>query len=561
MELVKKLLKSILILFGIACMVAVVLVAIMMIGKVEIFGLSYVSLSTFGKSIKIDIDTAGENKLIATDGTIESIVIKTNLVSPEIEFYGTSAQGASDATGIAIRFEYNLQGIAKGEVKTLSLVSTEPEQIFNSQTRVLTLETIEPEGLFFRNDCRLKVFLPYDMKLNNVDIEIGKAKSVVLNNNAVKKDGNSYIIKQFNLDSLRIKQTFANYNGLSIGKIAKWSLKNSDVKGENINMTIKDLTLETVAGRVEVCSVVSGDLNINSQSGTFVFDKRQGSIDNTVYSNSIGGSVIIRGDIPSVQLGTVSNQVVNLAKQGKDFQIEKQFNVNGQLLVECNALVQISGKTLSNIEINKSGATLRANLIGGLLSATSGCGGITVVGEVQNGEVLIGTDEDVNVTVNDVFINKITASPVTIRSNNKPVVINQLVNSNCDIKSKRGDIVVNSINNSTVTLVSENASIKANFAGSSINGHNIIRTEGSGNINVKFVDGQKFKLIATARYKDRIKINLISFDTTTGELEPMQTTDGSGFVYFEEQIYGNTNSANIVDLYSTSGTIFGGLAE
>ena len=562
MELIKKLFKSIFILIGIACMVVVVLLAIMMIGKVSIFGFSFINLATGGNAIKIDIDTTSADKYIDNNGTLQSIIIKTDRVVPQIEYYGTESTDGSESTGIHIELSYNLQGIAKGDIKTISFVSKEPSEVFDKSTKTLSLETIEPTGVFFRNDCKVKVLLPMEMELKNVELQVGNAKSVILNSNAVKKVGDNKDIKQFNLDSLKITQTAANYAGLTIGKIAKWTKKNSNgtivATGENITLKVGDLELNTVAGRVNVCCNVSGDLKINSKSGTFIFDKQTNSDGSVTYSNGIGGSVVIEGDVPSVELGTVSNNVIDLAKQNKAYEIKKQFNVAGQILVDCNALVQVSGVVSGDVGLNKNGATLRANTINGYLSATSGCGGIIVVGEV-NGNILIGTDTDVNVTVNDVFIGT-AKSTVTIKSNNKPVVINKLVGANCQIESNRGNITVGSIDeNSTVNLLSKDASVWANFAGASIKGENNIQTTGSGNVNVKFLDGQKFKLYAKAKSKAKVQINLISFDTTTGDLEPQ--TDAGGYIYFEEQIYGNTDATRAVNMSVVNGTIYGSFAE
>ena len=562
MELIKKLFKSIFILIGIACMVVVVLLAIMMIGKVSIFGFSFINLATGGNAIKIDIDTTSADKYIDNNGTLQSIIIKTDRVVPQIEYYGTESTDGSESTGIHIELSYNLQGIAKGDIKTISFVSKEPSEVFDKSTKTLSLETIEPTGVFFRNDCKVKVLLPMEMELKNVELQVGNAKSVILNSNAIKKVGDNKDIKQFNLDSLKITQTAANYAGLTIGKIAKWTKKNSNgtivATGENITLKVGDLELNTVAGRVNVCCNVSGDLKINSKSGTFIFDKQTNSDGSVTYSNGIGGSVVIEGDVPSVELGTVSNNVIDLAKQNKAYEIKKQFNVAGQILVDCNALVQVSGVVSGDVGLNKNGATLRANTINGYLSATSGCGGIIVVGEV-NGNILIGTDTDVNVTVNDVFIGT-AKSTVTIKSNNKPVVINKLVGANCQIESNRGNITVGSIDeNSTVNLLSKDASVWANFAGASIKGENNIQTTGSGNVNVKFLDGQKFKLYAKAKSKAKVQINLISFDTTTGDLEPQ--TDAGGYIYFEEQIYGNTDATRAVNMSVVNGTIYGSFAE
>jgi|GEM_PF-7096242 hypothetical protein len=562
MELIKKLFKSIFILIGIACMVVVVLLAIMMIGKVSIFGFSFINLATGGNAIKIDIDTTSADKYIDNNGTLQSIIIKTDRVVPQIEYYGTESTDGSESTGIHIELSYNLQGIAKGDIKTIYFVSKEPSEVFDKSTKTLSLETIEPTGVFFRNDCKVKVLLPMEMKLKNVELQVGNAKSVILNSNAIKKVGDNKDIKQFNLDSLKITQTAANYAGLTIGKIAKWTKKNSNgtivATGENITLKVGDLELNTVAGRVNVCCNVSGDLKINSKSGTFIFDKQTNSDGSVTYSNGIGGSVVIEGDVPSVELGTVSNNVIDLAKQNKAYEIKKEFNVAGQILVDCNALVQVSGVVSGDVGLNKNGATLRANTINGYLSATSGCGGIIVVGEVK-GNILIGTDTDVNVTVNDVFIGT-AKSTVTIKSNNKPVVINKLVGANCDIQSNRGNITVGSIDeNSTVNLLSKDASVWANFAGASIKGENNIQATGSGNVNVKFLDGQKFKLYAKAKSKAKVQINLISFDTTTGDLKPQ--TDAGGYIYFEEQIYGNTDATRAVNMSVVNGTIYGSFAE
>lgn len=562
MELIKKLFKSIFILIGIACMVVAVLLAIMMIGKVSIFGFSFINLATGGNAIKIDIDTTSADKYIDNNGTLQSIIIKTDRVVPQIEYYGTESTDGSESTGIHIELSYNLQGIAKGDIKTISFVSKEPSEVFDKSTKILSLETIEPTGVFFRNDCKVKVLLPMEMKLKNVELQVGNAKSVILNSNAIKKVGDNKDIKQFNLDSLKITQTAANYAGLTIGKIAKWTKKNSNgtivATGENITLKVGDLELNTVAGRVNVCCNVSGDLKINSKSGTFIFDKQTNSDGSVTYSNGIGGSVVIEGDVPSVELGTVSNDVIDLAKQNKAYEIKKEFNVAGQILVDCNALVQVSGVVSGDVGLNKNGATLRANTINGYLSATSGCGGIIVVGEVK-GNILIGTDTDVNVTVNDVFIGT-AKSAVTIKSNNKPVVINKLVGANCQIESNRGNITVGSIDeNSTVNLLSKDASVWANFAGASIKGENNIQATGSGNVNVKFLDGQKFKLYAKAKSKAKVQINLISFDTTTGDLKPQ--TDAGGYIYFEEQIYGNTDATRAVNMSVVNGTIYGSFAE
>ena len=266
--------------------------------------------------------------------------------------------------------------------------------------------------------------------------------------------------------------------------------------------------------------------------------------------------MVIKGGSPSVELGTIENEIIDKAKKQKTFDIIKRFSVDGLLSVQCDALVQVSGTIGGNVSLGKKGATLRANTIGGDLYAESGCGGITIVNKVS-GDILIGTSTDVDVTVNDVFINEIHAN-ATIKSNNKPVVINKLIGAHCSIESSRGDIKVESIDStSTVNLYARNASVHAKFTGSSITGENHLKATGNGNLYVKFIDGQRFKLFAKARSKSRIKIDLVTFNTS--ELEP--EIDSGNYRYYETEIYGNTNDSNQVNMSTEYGTIYGSLIE
>lgn len=554
MELIKKIFSSILILVGIAAMVVAVFAAVMMIGKVSIFGVSYVNAIT---NKEITIKTSGADKMIDENGTVAKIVIKTNRVTPQIEYFDKL-----ESKNLSVKLSSNLQGFAKGDVKSVSLKTYAPTEVFDGSTKVLTIETIEPEGLFFTNNSVLKVCLPRKMSLSDVEIEVGGAKSIVINGNAVKENidelnpnGVKEIV-QMHLNTLKITQKEANYNGLTIGNIAKWRITNSNgqITGhdEKINLTVKNLEIKTVAGRVNVGCPIANDLTIESDSGTFIFNTYLDAPEDGIYKNSIGGSAIIKGGSPSIEFGTIENSIIDKAKKQQAYSITKQFSIAGLLSVQCNALVQVSGEVGDSVSLNKNGATLRANVIKGDLYAESGCGGIVIIDNV-GGLILIGTSTDVDVTVNDVFINEIHGY-ATIKSNNKPVVINKLVGATCSIESNRGDIRVKSIDStSTVNLLAKNASIYANFTGSNISGENNLKATGNGNINVKFLDGQKFKLFAKARSKDKIKINLITFNTS--ELDPKG--DIGGYKYYEEEIYGNTDDSNQVNLSAEYGVIRG----
>lgn len=551
MELLKKLFKSVMILIGIFAMFIVVIIAIMMLGKVSIFGFSFINETD---KIDINIATVGPDKMIDNDGTINTIKIKTNRAIAGVEYYDDET-----STGITIRLQYTLQGIAKGEVKTVSFAKSEPAEVFNSYTKVIDVMSIEPEGVFFANNCTLTVYLPYNMGLNDIEIETGKAKGVHINENCLKKVDDLKTVKQLNLDHLKINQTGANFSGLNIGKIEYWEKPNTMIKVEKPNLIVNSLEVSTIAGRVNINCPINDNVMLRSEFGTFVFKKLKSRINDTVYANSVGGNVIIEGNIPAVEFGTISNEIVKKAKNGEDFEVNDQFNINGQLLINANATVQVSGYINGAVGLNKNGASLRANILKNYLTATSGCGGINIVGYVD-GEIAVGTDTNVDVTVNDIFINNCKSS-VIIKANNKPVLINKLSGSNCDIETNRGMITVKSIDNaSTVNLTAKDGSIHANFTGNTITGENNIKATGSGNVNVTFKIGQKFKLFAKAKNQSKIKIDLNTF-VTFGEEANEPSIDEGGFTYYDEQINDNTNNAISVNLSVIKGTINGKYAE
>ena len=557
MELAKKIFKYVFILLGVCIAGAVLLVAVMMFAHTKIFGIFYVN----EKAVQnIAIATTGESQLIANDGTIETINIKTNRFSPDIEYYTDETEST-----ILVRLNYTLQGFGKGEIEKVAFAQSEPTQVFDQDNRVLTIETKEPDGLFFTKKCQLTVFLPASMKVNNVNIEVDKANGVSLNQNAVIKVGDDYKIRQMNLKTLSVKQTSMNYKGLTLGKLASWQKKNVNeqviASGENISLTTEDLSLDTVAGRVYVNCKVTNNVQIKSEMGSFIFKKLINS-NNVVYSDSVSGNVSISGNCPYVEFGTISNQNIDDAKAGRAVSVAGQFSIGGQLSVDCNATVKVSGTIYGAVGLDKNGATLIANNIAGdYMTATSGTGGITVVGTVS-GLVRIGTDTDVDVTVNDVFIN-ICNADIEIKANNKPVTINSLSSSslrNCKIESNRGNVAVKSVDsNYTVDILVKDGSATVNFTGTSICGQNKIKATGAGNIYVTFKDNQRFELVATAKSKNKIKINLISFDTTDGELEPL--TNEGGYVYYDVQINGHSGDAKKVELTVVNGSINGSYAE
>ena len=187
----KNMLKTLLILIGILIMVAFFGFAIMMVFHASLFGYTYVR---YEKDASVEF-TAAE---VASLTTIDLTTAKADIV------IGYTA--SEDRETMLVSNLQDFQGVFKDDVQRVDYTDPDSEEKQGGYTLkieggVLKIETIEPQGLYFRNENVIKIFLPQSKHLPKLIIDSG-ARNINI--------GNS---KEFSVDELTIvaeKNKFIN---------------------------------------------------------------------------------------------------------------------------------------------------------------------------------------------------------------------------------------------------------------------------------------------------------------------------------------------------------------
>ena len=250
MKLIKKIIGSIFILLGICVMVVLCGFAVMMIGKVSIFGYTFVNIEKNSEAISLAKESPVNEITIVTDGT--QINIDYRKVSQ-----------------ISYQLNAKMQGIVKDDVKEITVDAQENGSTF-------TLKTTEPKGLPFYNKSILTVIVQNDARVKVVNIETSASDF-----NFITPDNDVAHLETLNLNTKT--------------KNISYTLP------ENLKLT--NLAMKSVTGRVYVNSPISGNLNIDSDYGTFIFKKGLKLTSTAEIKNQLakGNKITIKGKSPFVE--------------------------------------------------------------------------------------------------------------------------------------------------------------------------------------------------------------------------------------------------------------------
>lgn len=499
--LLKKIFNTILILIGIALMVVLAGFAIMMFAHVSLFGYTWLSLSQTESQLKFEFSADNLN----------AIDVKTTNLDVTIEYYDEP-----NTTAGYVEIVVNMQGIVKDDVKEVSFceesvdengttkyTSINKESIAIDSNGVLKVQTLEPSGLFFKNNSKLKIVLPRK-KSNNTSFSLGTLKINTSANNINVGNNKEFVIN--NLDVTASKK-FLNAS-VSIDK----------------NVTINNnLTLNTNYGRIKVDAKINGNLNVNSLAGSILIN------------SNIGGNVDITGVNPLVEIGSMPGSWRNRKDDYSTMTNEIMENKNAKAVygdviihdIENGGNVKVSGIIGGDTYINANDIEFWAGFILKGLYCDEGSNNIRVFGSlgVKLDELkseyamamvlLLGATDEVKYcsldivdgslfinnayhTLNilakkgDIYINRIQ-NGATIKSTNGGATVCES-HGELNIECENHNIKVLDIYG-TVNLTALRGTITADFK--NVLGQNKIIAQR--NINVKVKDGVAFNLTTKAK--------------------------------------------------------------
>lgn len=442
MNLIRNIFKSIAILFGIAVLVIFCGFAIMMFANVEIFGYRW-----FNTELTFD----AENEQAAS---CKSMYIETNGVAVEV-------RNSADVANVEITLRGRAQGVLKSaidgsvenaaELKAKESPVTFTEQIVDG---VYQIKTQELEGLNFVKDCKLTIWLPKSMNLLNLDVKTGNDK--------------------FSLGEKNI--TLLNFSFESTSQLKEYTFTDNLTVGENFK-------LKTKSGRVNINSGLYGNVQIESDYGTFLFNEIVGDIINgdTAFS--------IKGLNPQVELVAKQNETTGIA---------------GDVAIECTngGLIKINGIVTGSVTVVKSPiADMYFKTVNGEFTVTDGFKNLKI--DELKGEASINKGDGT------LTIGKCESPKITVTGSKNAVNIDE-IHYMADISNDYGDVNVKFVENAgtrkistkngnikvrgvftTTKLISEKGNIDAEIIALFGGGNEIIT---AGNVNVKIADNYSYNL-------------------------------------------------------------------
>lgn len=445
MVLIKNIFKSIAILFGIVLLVFFFCVGIMMIGGVEMFGYKWVGLEVGPQPIMTDVSDANK------------IYIQTKSVAVEIK-------SSTTETNIGFRFHSVVQGV----VKTDS-VATEKAPIFFTygyNDGVYEIITKEPNGLLFNNDSKLTIYLPATMNITDLSIFAGTGN--------ITFEGTDRVVDNFTM-------------------VSKANLKEYTISEKiTVNNT---LSLTTSSGRYYIKAKTKGDVLLESDISTFVFESNVGK----------DGSLLnVKGRNPSVEVGDITKT-------------DSSVDVLGDLHIDsAKGLVKISGRVYGAVIMtNSPGLEMHINTTSQEVTATDGFSKLFITNllgdatiakkdgylKIENSKAtnLVVTGNKGAVEITNLYGNAdITNAYGEVKVN----YANGVANKNLRVVTTNGYITVTNIK-SKVNLESEKGIINTEF--NTVTGENTLKS--LNNIDVKVVDNNQFNLITTSK-TGNVKVSL-----------------------------------------------------
>lgn len=425
MKLISNIFKYVLILLAIAFMVTLSAFAVMMIGKVSIFGYTYVKYEKLYEIYDVPAETTIQNINIVTSNVAVEISVDSSLEKPRTNMSGY------------------VHGIFKDNIKTVDC-----EEIIEGNT--LSLRTIEPSGLTFQNDSILRVYLPATLTGANINIQCGT--------NKISFEEEDYI----------------TFNNLSIKT-------SNDIKQlkipDNISVT-NHLSLTSKAGRFYVDSYIHNDLTIDSTFSTFIFSKNIGNE---------SSNVSITGKNPSIEFGSETNPVDvsgNLGITCTDGGLVRIFgDIGGDVSLDSRILEFRANNVTEKITAMHGVASLYIN---GELGSENNQASTIHSGD---GYVYINKSSasllTVTSTKNDIKINELCGGADFTNDYGSVIVTcsdNMLTGSTINAVTKNGKVDLKNVV-CPVSVVSTKGSVYAEFA--NVTGTNTIETNSSISVKVK----------------------------------------------------------------------------
>lgn len=455
MSLIKNIFKSIAILFGIVVLAVLFCFAIMMIGKVEMFGFKYLNFENTDQVFYTDVSNANK------------ISITTNGVAVEVI-------DSSDVTKI----EYKFVGKAQGIVKTDSIKNQDAPLNFTYgfNNGVYEIVTQEPTGLFFQNQSKLKIFIPTTMTIDDLSIKTGT--------NDIKFSG-----LNLNLSNLSFEST-------------------TELKDYTISDKVtvnKNLTLKTNSGRIYINSKINGDVLVDSVFSTIIFSKDVGKN---------GSAVRITGSNPHIQFGDISNDNSNVSVLG-DIAVDCK---NGGLIDISGSIYGTLSLISPNATLNVETTHREVTAIDGfkMLNIKNMVGDATInKGDgVLNIKSCSADNLIITGNLNDVNIEKLYGN-ATITNNYGDINVTYASNASQYNKftavTKNGKITAKNLP-CEVSLTSEKGNIYAEFL--NIVGNNTITTNNQ--VTAKVKDNVMYNLTTKSK-TGGVNVNLGSTNYTNWE--------------------------------------------
>lgn len=456
MKLIKKIIGSIFILLGICVMVVLCGFAVMMIGKVSIFGYTFVNIEKNSEAISL-----------AKESPVNEITIVTEGTQINIDYRKVSQ--------ISYQLNAKMQGIFKDDVKEITVDAQENGSTF-------TLKTTEPQGLPFYNKSILTVIVPNDARVKVVNIETSAS--------------------DFNFITPEEEGAYAQLETLSI-----------NTKTKNIsydlpsNLHLTNLSMKSVTGRVYVNSPISGNLNIDSDYGTFIFKKGLKLTSTAEIKNQLakGNKITIKGRSPFVEFGDMS-------EKNSDYDLYSDLSVTCQ--EEGNGgLVKVSGTLYGTTYFHSPNLEFRANNVEGNFGVQGGVSKIIINGNLNKmSKELTGSVATslIDCGNGSVYINNCYADiKITAQQNN--VTIDNAY-ENVEVQSATGATKVHFADGAEKKLTIKNSS---NGSVEATNIQGTLNVETNGTVKLEFVKVVGENKVSTSSTIDvQIKDNLQYMFTT-----------------------------------------------
>lgn len=549
MELVKKIIVSILVVLGVAIAGLIICIGVMIAWpNVKIFGYSYLNTTASIDETIINGDIAnmksysGENFLFNIETLDFNVVIVPNNVHDDkIDFIVTNHvfgfTNSMDSNKLAkLNINYDSAN------KTMNITMNEPSGIFFKAERILKIEI--PENFYNSNQISLKT------KTNNGVITLGETGKNTINFKDVEST----------CDSLKGTVKFVK----------------TDIKGT--------LKIKNIFGRIDIKYNLSGSVEIDSRIGTYNFAN--------VCNLSVLGSAEENGtNNPSITL----NNCLNLDYKAEGGLLNINGRVEGDTEVITNFATININTTVKDVYIKNDNGKTNINQVG-YLSTNIADSSWNISGAVDDsikvinsidGDITIGTSYynlalatvkgkvTINNTYRKVILESETGAINVAFKNSEPLsssTINDYINNNLlnildttdvmlNIKAKESYIKASNIR-SAISINADASQIDLTF--DEVKGQNIVKTSSK---QVKVKSPLANYVIKTYQNKNsnaKLNLNYASLKIDNYPTpEQVAQSEGKMFRFDEGEFKGarflinnaTASSTNVIKITNTTGAI------